>query len=377
MKILIHALGATMGGGRRHLTSFLPELGKQDRDNEYVVLVRQSFPPLEWTEGICIERVPDQIASGIVARSFHDVIQLPRRVSRERFDLVVSLTNFGPVWARARHMLFQRNPIYYCDAYLSRVYGWAKIDAVMRRRLAIESMKRADMIVTPSGAMAKMIQQSCAEVAGREFRTLYHGFNRGTMEAPLNMEYRRHLDTEGYKLLYPTHAAVHKGFEMLFEILSRLKQKGIKFKLLATISRDDWPQGVERYERQIADLGLRDHVVFTGNVPQQQIGELYRSCDAMVYPSLCESFGFSMIEAMGYGLPIVAVGTEVNREMCGDAAVYYPAGDADAGASAICHALEDATGHRLKEAARARLSDFDWGWSRYAREFIQLVGRMG
>lgn len=38
MKILIHALGATMGGAMRHLSGFLPELGRQDQSNEYVVM---------------------------------------------------------------------------------------------------------------------------------------------------------------------------------------------------------------------------------------------------------------------------------------------------------------------------------------------------
>lgn len=84
-----------------------------------------------------------------------------------------------------------------------------------------------------------------------------------------------------------------------------------------------------------------------------------------------------MIEAMGYGLMIIEAGTDANCEMCGDVAVHYAAADTDVGASVFCQALDHATKDRLKDAARARLSDFDWGWSRYAREFIQLVGRMG
>ena len=50
---------------------------------------------------------------------------------------------------------------------------------------------------------------------------------------------------------------------------------------------------------------------------------LYLDSDIFVFPSFTESFGFPMAEAMSYGLPIVASDTPVNREICGEAAVYF------------------------------------------------------
>ena len=97
MKILIHALGANMGGAMRHLTSFLPELGVRDPNREYVVLVRESFPVLKVAENIRLIRVSDRASSGWMKRIVGDVFELPQKLKREKFSAIVSLTNFEPI----------------------------------------------------------------------------------------------------------------------------------------------------------------------------------------------------------------------------------------------------------------------------------------
>ena len=364
-----------MGGAMRHLTNFLPELGRRDASREYMVLVRESFPALEVAENIRFEYVPDQACSVWAKRLTGDVFELPRRLKREKFSTVVSLTNFGPIWSPVPHIFFQRNSIYYCPYYLQRISGRLKVETALRRRLAVASMMRADLIVTPSYAMGEMIREVCPQTRSRRFHTLYHGFAKEALAQPLDEKFVRLLIAKkGARLLYPTHPAQHKGFEALFDILAGLKTEGLEFCLFTTISLDDWPEGVSAYEHRVRKLGLSDNVVFMGRVPQLQMGALYKQCDLMVYPSLCESFGFSMIEAMGYGLPIVAAGTAINREICGEGALYYSPFDAVAGVKAISDALEPAVTKKLRERGSERVAAFDWSWWRYASEFVGMLG---
>jgi glycosyltransferase involved in cell wall biosynthesis len=231
------------------------------------------------------------------------------------------------------------------------------------------------MIVTPSHAMGEMIREVCPKIPARRFRTLYHGFTDETLAGQLDAKFKKLLTSRsGVKLLFPAHAAAHKGLDVLCQMLGRLMSVGVDFSLFTTIARDDWPTGVEAFERSVRKLGLSDRVFLMGHVPQSQMGALYENCDLMLYPSLCESFGFSMIEAMGHSLPIVAADTVINREMCGEAALYYPPLDAAAGALAVKRALENAVMLRMREAGRRRLASFDWSWRRYAWEFTEMVG---
>jgi len=374
LKILIHALGADMGGAMRHLSNFLPELGGVDRKNEYCVLIRESVPLPYISENIKIVSMKDNTAESWLARVGHDVLLLPARLKRDGYSCLVSITNFGPIWSSIPHVFFQRNAIYYCPYYFERVNGRLKVEASMRRRLALSSMMRADIIVTPSQAMADMIRDMCPETASRSFKVLCHGFSRESLKDPLDAKFEKLFSNKkGVRLLYPTHPAPYKGFEILFDTLAILQKMGIEFTLYTTVSRDDWPEGVRRHERQVAGLDLKKRVVFMGQVPQGQMGALYSRCDLMVYPSLCESFGFPMIEAMGFGLPIVAADTKVNREICGGGAIYYPSLDPESAATAICEAMKPDVNRRLVEAGKDRMEGFDWSWRRYAREFVELV----
>jgi glycosyltransferase involved in cell wall biosynthesis len=370
MKVLIHALGADMGGSVRHLTNFLPELARRADGPEYVVLVRQSLALLSPGGNIRIERVPDAVSRGWAKRIVGDVLALPGRLKRESFAAVVSLTNFGPVWSPVPHIMFQRNALYYCSHYLARISGRLHAETLLRRRLAAASMRRASRIVTPSTAMAKMIHACYPDINEARLQTLYHGFENNGLEEPLDAKVQGALCSgEGFKLLFPTHAGIHKGFDVLLRILSRLQAEGCNFRLYTTISREEWPQGSDVFERSALELGI----VFLGRVAEAQMPALYRGCDLMVYPSLCESFGFSMIEAMGHGLPIVAADTGVNREICQDGAIYYPPLDAAVGANAIAEALDQTRMATLAQAGSARLDSFDWSWRRYANEFSRLV----
>lgn len=68
-------------------------------------------------------------------------------------------------------------------------------------------------------------------------------------------------------------------------------------------------QGPLRAEAEILAnrLGIADDVEFLGNVAFADIGNLYDSASALVFPSLRESFGAPILEALGRGLPVVSL----------------------------------------------------------------------
>lgn len=75
--------------------------------------------------------------------------------------------------------------------------------------------------------------------------------------------------------------------------------------------------------RLVEKHGLRDRVIFTGFVAEEQLVVLYNRAAVFVYPSLYEGFGLPPLEAMACGCPVIASSVTAMPEVLGDAALLF------------------------------------------------------
>jgi len=109
-----------------------------------------------------------------------------------------------------------------------------------------------------------------------------------------------------------------------------------------------------------AELGIADDVVFVGGIPLHETVNFYRAADVFVYPSLNETFGLPILEAMACGCPVVTSNTSAMPETAGGAALLV---DPTAPAS-IARAIVEATGpdrDRMRDNGLRRAAEFTWG----------------
>ena len=66
-----------------------------------------------------------------------------------------------------------------------------------------------------------------------------------------------------------------------------------------------------------------DHIHFLGRVSDEELVRLYNQAECFVFPSLYEGFGLPPLEAMACGCPVLVSDIPVEREVCGDAALYF------------------------------------------------------
>ena len=62
---------------------------------------------------------------------------------------------------------------------------------------------------------------------------------------------------------------------------------------------------------------------FVGYVDDDELRQLYHDAYCFIYPSLNEGFGYPPLEAMYYGVPVLASPFSSISEVCGDAALYF------------------------------------------------------
>ena len=67
--------------------------------------------------------------------------------------------------------------------------------------------------------------------------------------------------------------------------------------------------------KQVLDLGLGHAVHFAGKVTQDRLFEMYGTHDVLLFPSLHDSSGNVVIEALSFGMPVVCLDLGGPKEM--------------------------------------------------------------
>jgi glycosyltransferase involved in cell wall biosynthesis len=97
---------------------------------------------------------------------------------------------------------------------------------------------------------------------------------------------------------------------------------------------------------------------WAGEVPDEELAELYRGAQALAFPSLYEGFGIPVLEAMACGAPVVTSRGGATEEVAGGAAVLVDPYDVDAIAAGLQEA--DARREELRALGLARAQAYSW-----------------
>jgi SAM-dependent methyltransferase len=116
--------------------------------------------------------------------------------------------------------------------------------------------------------------------------------------------------------------------------------------------------------RGLRKLGLMEVVRNLGDMDRGRMQSIYDELDVFVFPSLCESFGFPLVEAMARGLPVIGADVPSTREIGGTALDYFPPDDDHALAQAIAAVMGDADRYALQSRrALERSRHYSWACS--------------
>jgi glycosyltransferase involved in cell wall biosynthesis len=178
----------------------------------------------------------------------------------------------------------------------------------------------------------------------------------------------------GDYLLFAGRISPEKGVDTLLAALKPLAPilRGRKLLIAGGGSFTD------AYIAEMKALASAD-AIFLGRVGREEMAELYSNCLAFILPSAMEGLSVALLEAVSYGLPIVTTDIAENREVVGDAALFFPYGDAEALAARLRRLLEEPDcAAELREKSRARAAAQP-GWDEVAELtedfYLRILGR--
>src|SRR5690606_18024313 len=317
MKILINASNIKLGGVLQITISFLNEIA-QNKDFDFVLIVnnivKKEIDEIAFGENYEIHtldfRHPFQKGYTSYINSLNEIL--------ERSQSQIAFSIFGPAYwlPKVTHVV-------------GFAYGWAvNPDSKFIRNLplfkkikltfqnALKSYyfrNEADYYIVETEVVKQRLSKFMQFPLSKIFvvsNTYNHFFDQPQPQSDLSK-----LPKDGFKLLTIATNYTHKNLKVYKPIVEYFRKRGIHdIFFIVTLPS-------EEYEKLYP--GGDQNIINVGKVSPKNCPDLYHHCDAMILPTLLESFSACYPEAMITKKPILTSDLDFARNICGDSAVYF------------------------------------------------------
>lgn len=273
----------------------------------------------------------------------------------DRLGLEVVLCHgFVPLRARCRTVAFIHDVL-----YLDYPQFYTRVERAYYAPILWLARSAARICTVSETERQRLVRVGVADPS--RIDVVYHGVDpsfrpRERHDAAALATVAAHYNLPGRYLLFVGRLNVRKNIETLLAALARIADSALP---LVVVGERDWKSSDA--PRKAAELGIGSRVRFLGAVGHEALPAIYALAEAFVFPSLAESFGLPLLEAMASGVPCVASNVTCLPEICGDGALTVDPRSPAEIASAIDRVLGD-QGFRANLRARglARAAGFTW-----------------
>ena len=370
-KVAIDASSAGSGGAVRYLSRMCPALSEASPDTSFYLLNRASqlsrLPSLPanftWVE------IPEYTKSRPLRVPWLQ-IALPRIIRRLDVDVLLAASDVSTLRPPCPLVLMVHN-INPLSTMRSQIWSRGKlVQLAVQRELVRRCARRADKVVFVS-AWSRQAMSRGLGIPLEKSTVVHHGVD----DAFRWLSKSSTAPNDGRKFLLVVSSVLeHKNLNRLLEAYSGMLRslgRDLDLVIAGPIGSVDLHRCLER---RLANEGLSTKVRFLGSVPSEKLLTLYSQAEMLVFPSLEETFGLPLIEAMAAGLPVVASNTSVMPEICEDAACYFDPFDVADITRAMVRVLTDTSlREALVQKGLERSSAFSWSVA--AKGLVAVMNR--
>ena len=345
-----HFVGVREGGNERHFESIIRCLAVAARpEDEYFVFSYR---------GAARQRIPNGRLTHVPLRRrsvvWQRAVELPRYSRRLGLDVLHVPFNFLPAF-RCRKIVTIHDL-----SFLHVPEAHAPLERARLVILTRFAARRADHVLTVSEfAMADIIDRYGVDAS--RITVTPNAVDRDVFR-PLGdaaREIVRRLGLDAEYFLFVGELQPRKNARVLVEAYARLRARGRRDHHLVLAGRLGWSSG--KLFRLVRDRELDGFVHHVGEMGPDGLAGLYSAATALVVPSLYESFGLPVLEAMSCGCPVVSSNAAALPEVCGGAALQFDPRDPDALADQLERVVDDAAlRHDLIRRGLANCDRYSW-----------------
>ncbi|RQG91521.1 glycosyltransferase family 1 protein [Natrarchaeobius halalkaliphilus] len=368
MKIGINGLAAKMGGGvtyLQHLVTNILEVSDH-RLHFFVssVAVERFNLPIE-SDQLTVESVD---TSGTASRLWYEQTYIPRQIVRENIDLLYSPSEIPLLMCPCKQVVANQNSHLYYDIDTEESFRQQVRKRVLARALEVSQSISESMIFVTESSKRKAARELA--ISEDNAYAIHHGVDPSFGDAS-NEGLITPAEERDYILMVST-LYKHKNVHNLILAYSRLPaETRHKHPLIIIGDKTTDKEYTQRIESMAKELEVAEDVSLVGRVPLSEVKSYYSNAHLFVFPSLIESFGLPLLEAMTAEVPAVASASASLPEVGGDAVLYFDPKDPDQISVIIEQVLND---EKLREdlivRGRNRVKEFTW--EKCAEETIEI-----
>lgn len=280
--------------------------------------------------------------------------QLPRLIRRVNLDIFFSPTHYIP-WFVNMPRLFSIMDL----AYIHFPHLFKTKDLIQLRYMTLFSIKRARKIFTISEFSKREIIEHY-KYPEDDIIVTYPGNYFSQFQVPPGRKQMQNMDlTHGITkpfILFVGTLQPRKNLERLIEAFEHLE----KDMQLVIVGKKGWLyEGIMQKARE--SWRKRD-IVYLDYITTQHLSDLYANAICLVLPSLYEGFGMPVLEAMGFGCPVVVSQNSSLPEIAGDLGIYINPLDTQSIAQGLAKAIKLTQAERISVAEKSikRAQNFSW-----------------
>ena len=293
----------------------IKNLQEIDKQNEYVIFVRDDKDEnaIIKTSNFKIEKL-----SSFTYADWEQV-KLKKAVKSGKIDLLHCTANTAPLSVNVP-LIVTLHDIIYLEKVDFKGTTYQNLGNLYRRYIVPKIAKKAELLITVSEfERANIINH--LKLTEDRVKVLYNGvspkFNNQYSPEEVN-EFRTLYNLPESYIMFLGNTAPKKNTPNVIKAYVNYcvsEKEAIPLVLL-----DYKKELVEKLLQELKQERFINKIIFPGYIPYNQIPLMYKAATLFLYPSLRESFGLPILEAMACGTPVITSNTSSMPEIAGDSA---------------------------------------------------------
>ena len=331
----------------------IKELQQMDARNDYFVFVAPG-------EDHCIQDSHNvhviEIGNGFYP--LWEQYSLPKAVKELNLDLLHCTSNTAPLWCNIPIILTLHDIIFLepRDRMNESIYqnmGW-----FYRKMVVPKILKKCKRIITVSNFEKNNIVNTLG-IPREKISMIYNGYTDWFKPVQdIEFIFRKYIDDPSYFFFLGNTDPKKNTERTLIAYSKYLEESDIKRKLLmADLDEQYLSYIIERNHIE----NIKDMVVMPGYIDNKDLPFIYNNAFAFLYPSLRESFGIPLLEAMACGTPVITSNTSSMPEIAGpDAILINPENPDEIAEKMILLEKDNDFYNKQEEIGLHRAALFSW-----------------